>query len=171
MIEYAALGVPRIDPTGFRLKVHGKVSDPLELDLDDLKGMANFELVEDLHCVEGWSVKGVRWKGVPIQKIIDLTRPRPSATHVQFKCLDGYSTIISAEDIKTRPCILATSMNDEQLPIEAGFPLRLVISGLYAWKYAKWVTEVMFLDHYEAGYWEARGYHPRGDVWKEERRG
>ena len=169
IIEYAALGIPKVDPSAWRLKVHGEVFNPVELKLDDLERMTNVELVDDFHCVEGWSVRGVRWRGVPLQRMIDLARPKPSSTHVLFKCLDGYSSVASSEDIRKHPCLLATKMNGEPLTPEAGFPLRLVISGLYAWKYAKWISEVVFLDHYEPGYWESRGYHPRGDVWKEER--
>jgi len=171
VIEYAKLGIPKIDMKRWRLRVRGEIGNTLNLRLDELKSLASVEIVDDLHCVEGWSVKGIRWSGVPVIKIIDLARPKPSATYAMFRCADGYSTVAPLEDLTSRQALLATRMNGETLTVEAGRPVRLIITGLYAWKYAKWVSEMEFLDHYEPGYWESRGYHPRGDVWKEERRG
>jgi len=171
IIEYAKLGIPEIDMEKWRLRVHGLVQNPLELTYDRLIELGTIEMTEDLHCVEGWSVKGIRWEGVPLRKIIELARPMPSATHAMFRCSDGYSTVASAEDMQKHDFHLAVSMNGVPLAPEAGYPLRLVTPGIYAWKYAKWLSEIEFTDHYEPGYWEARGYHPRGDIWKEERRG
>jgi len=168
--EYAVLGVPKVDIGAYRLRVRGEILNPLEFDLDQVKGMSDLEMVDDLHCVEGWSVRGVRWKGIPLRKIVDLAGPKVSATHVFFRCLDGYSTTIPIDETRKGGCLLATFMNGRELEAELGFPVRLVVPGLYAWKYAKWVSEIIFMDHYEPGYWERRGYHPRGDVWKEERR-
>lgn len=171
VIEYAKLGIPKIDIKTWRLKVHGLVKNPLELTYDDLKRVGTIEITDDLHCVEGWSVKAIRWEGVPLKKIVELAQPTPSATHLVLRCSDGYSTVASVEDIKTYDFLLATKMNGALLTAKAGYPLRLVASGIYAWKFAKFLREIEFTDHYEPGYWESRGYHPRGDVWKEERFG
>ena len=171
MIEYAKLGIPKIDIRTWRLRVHGLVKNPLELTYDELRGLGVVAIVDDLHCVEGWSVKAIRWEGVPLRKVVDLAQPSPSATHLMFRCSDGYSTVASLEDTKTHDFLLAVKMNDALLTGETGYPLRLVAPGIYAWKFAKFLCEIEFTDHYEPGYWESRGYHPRGDVWKEERFG
>jgi len=169
-IEYAELGIPKTEQTKWRLRVRGLVKNALEFTVGELEGMMTEEMVDDLHCVEGWSVKGARWQGVPLQKILNMAHPRPSATHVFFRCADGYSTVVSIEDVQTHLFLLAMRMNGYRLTVETGFPVRLVTPGLYAWKYAKWITEIELMDHYEPGYWESRGYHRRGDVWREERR-
>ena len=171
VIEYTNLGIPKIDIKTWRLKVLGLVNHPLELTYDELKAVGIVEIVDDLHCVEGWSVRAIRWEGVPLTRIVEIVQPTPSATHLMFKCSDGYSTVASLEDTKTHDFLLAVKMNGSVLTAEAGYPLRLVASGIYAWKFAKFLREIELTDHYEPGYWESRGYHPRGDVWKEERFG
>lgn len=171
MIEYANLGIPKIDMKSWRLKVHGLVTNPLELTYEDLNDLGTVQLTDDLHCVEGWSVKAIQWEAVPLRKIVELTQPTPLATHLVFRCSDGYSTVASLEDIRMHDFHLATKMNGSQLKPDSGFPVRLIAPGTYGWKYAKWLCEIGFTDHYEPGYWESRGYHPRGEVWKEERFG
>jgi DMSO/TMAO reductase YedYZ molybdopterin-dependent catalytic subunit len=170
VIEYAVSGVPRVDIRTWRLRIHGHVDRPVTLTIEELTALGLTSISDDLHCVEGWSVRGIVWEGVPLKKVLDLSRPKPSATHIMLRCADRYSTVVSIEHATSHPCYLVTKMNGRTLTPESGYPLRLVAQGIYAWKYAKWLSEVELLDHYEAGYWEARGYHPRGDVWKEQRR-
>jgi hypothetical protein len=57
----------------------------------------------------------------------------------------------------------------EPLPREHRGPARLLVPHLYFWKSAKWVAGLRVMDHEEPGFWEANGYHNRGDPWKEER--
>lgn len=65
--------------------------------------------------------------------------------------------------------LIAFMMNNGAIPVEQGFPARPFIPHLYAWKSAKWLTKIEFMEDYEDGYWEARGYHERGNVTDEER--
>ncbi|MCX7771402.1 MAG: molybdopterin-dependent oxidoreductase, partial [Proteobacteria bacterium] len=65
--------------------------------------------------------------------------------------------------------IIAYKMNGNILPAKHGFPLRLIIPKLYAWKSAKYVSGFEFLNENRAGYWEERGYHMHADPWKNER--
>jgi DMSO/TMAO reductase YedYZ molybdopterin-dependent catalytic subunit len=71
---------------------------------------------------------------------------------------------VAAEDV-----LFADRHDGQPLSLEHGGPLRLVVPRLYAWKSAKWVRGVEFLDRDQAGYWEELGYHMRGDPWSEER--
>ena len=66
---------------------------------------------------------------------------------------------------------IAHTWNGKPLAREHGGPVRLVVPHLYFWKSAKWLRHMSFLDRDTPGYWEARGYHMRGDPWKEERYG
>ncbi|MDY6985853.1 MAG: molybdopterin-dependent oxidoreductase, partial [Candidatus Thermoplasmatota archaeon] len=65
--------------------------------------------------------------------------------------------------------LLAYRLNGEQLSVEQGYPLRLVVPKLYLWKSAKWVNAIEFSKEDRKGFWEQRGYHNHGDPWKEER--
>ena len=67
--------------------------------------------------------------------------------------------------------LFAVKHNGEPLTPEHGFPVRLVVPRLYFWKSAKWVTGIEFVKHDKPGFWESRGYHNRGNPWKEERYG
>jgi DMSO/TMAO reductase YedYZ molybdopterin-dependent catalytic subunit len=131
--------------------------------------MIDIEYVEDFHCVTGWSVRNVKWKGVSLRKIMDLARVKENASWIYTVSLDGYTTVIPIEDAKSPKAMIALMLNDKPLSIEHGFPARIIIPHLYGWKSGKWLNKIVFIDSYIDGYWEARGYHERGNVWEEER--
>ena len=73
------------------------------------------------------------------------------------------------EDFAAEDALLAHSWSGAPLETEHGGPVRLVVPHLYFWKSAKWLQGIEFLAEDKPGYWEVRGYHNRGDPWKEER--
>lgn len=83
--------------------------------------------------------------------------------------MEGYTTNVPVEDFLKEDSLFAYSLNGRPLEPEHGFPLRLVIPQLYAWKSAKYVNEIEFMIEDEPGFWELRGYHMYGDPWKEQR--
>ena len=83
-------------------------------------------------------------------------------------CFGGYSTNLPLE-IALAEGILAHKQNGEEIGKDHGWPLRLIVPSRYAWKSAKWVNGLEFLEYDEPGFWEQAGYHDRGDPWKEER--
>ena len=82
---------------------------------------------------------------------------------------DGYTTNLALEDFAAEDALLAHTWSGAPLEQEHGGPVRLVVPHLYFWKSAKWLQSIEFLDVDQPGYWEVRGYHNRGDPWKEER--
>jgi DMSO/TMAO reductase YedYZ molybdopterin-dependent catalytic subunit len=168
-IIYAEFGIPKIDLESYRLIVEGLVEKRLELTYDELKLMIDTEYVSDFHCVTGWSIKDVRWRGISFSRIIDRAKPLPEARYVYAVSLDGYTTTIDLEDLKNDKAIIVLEINDKPLSVEQGFPARLFVPHLYGWKSAKWLHKIIFIDRYIDGYWEERGYHERGRVWEEER--
>ena len=168
-IIYRILGQPRIDLSTWRLKVKGLVAKELEITYEDLLYMPCKEIVYDFHCVTGWSVKNVRWTGVPLKHLALMTGVSPKARWVFVEGLDGYTTIIPLEDFIHEDSLLALKLNGRPLSLEQGFPARIIIPHLYGWKGVKWVKTIEFTDKYIEGYWEKLGYHPRGNVWLEER--
>ena len=167
---YNALGIPKIDLENWRLKVYGCVENPLELAYHDLLSMEQEQVRGGLHCVEGWSIIDVLWEGVKIKTIAQKARYLPSSKWLIFKGLEGYSAPVQIDYALSEDSIIALRMNGKPLPLEHGFPARPIIPRIYAWKSVKWLTEIIFNETYLDGYWEERGYHPRGDVWLEERR-
>jgi DMSO/TMAO reductase YedYZ molybdopterin-dependent catalytic subunit len=168
-IYYAALGVPRVDLSRWRLFVTGLVEKPLELRYEDLERMVDTDYVRDFHCVTGWSVKGVRWEGVKIRKLAEMAKAKPNARWVVFVSLDGYTSVVPAEDALHEDSIIALRINGRRLELKEGFPARPIIPHLYAWKSAKWLTALEFREDYVDGFWEERGYHERGNAFLEER--
>ncbi|MCY0860035.1 MAG: sulfite oxidase-like oxidoreductase [Sulfolobaceae archaeon] len=168
-IIYAELGVPEVDISTYNLSVQGNVKNKFSLTYEELKSLSTAKLKSDFHCVTGWSVKDVLWEGVPFSYIINRAEPLEGTEWVFFVSADGYTSIVPFEDVKGDDAILALYMNGQPLSKEQGFPVRPIIAHLYGWKSAKWLTEIHFLKEYIDGYWEERGYHERGDVWKEER--
>ncbi len=168
-IIYRILGTPKVDPRTWRLRVGGLVENPLELSLEDIDRLPKTVVVRDFHCVTGWSVANVRWEGVRLRLIAEMARPLSSVKWVVSTGLDGYSSIVPLEDFISDEALLALKVGDKPLSIEQGFPARVVIPHLYGWKGVKWVTQIVFTDRYVDGYWEALGYHERGNVYLEER--
>jgi len=124
------------------------------------------DLTADFHCVTGWSVKAVNWRGVRIKDVIPELDPRAVAALAMG--IDGYGATIMLDVLLDDYTIIAYAMNGKILPGEHGFPLRLVILSRYGWRSVKYLSEIVILGDIELGYWELLGYHYDGDPWKEE---
>lgn len=168
-VIYAALGVPRIDPTRWKLKVDGLVTTPLEYTYDQLTTRPQENLVRSFFCVTRWSIKDVAWEGPQISKLMAPAGVKPGAKWLMFHCADGYSAPVPLEDALRDDSILAFKLNGKPLSAEQGFPARPFIPNLYGWKSAKWVNGMELIPDYKDGYWETYGYHERANVWEEER--
>ena len=166
---YAVLGTPRIDLESWRLEVTGLVENPLKLSYRELLDMGLVKLRRDFHCVTGWSIEGVEWEGVRIRDLAGLAGASDKARWIMFWSGEGYSAPVPMEEAMKEDSIIALRMNGEPIPHEHGFPARPIIPSLYGWKSVKWLCKMEFMENYVDGFWEARGYHERGDVWREER--
>jgi len=166
---YSALGEPRIRLEPWRLSVKGLVENELSLSFEELQRLPQVKLTRDFHCVTTWSVKDVVWEGVAFRELAKLAGVKPEAKWVMFHCADGYTAPVPLEDAMVEDSMIALTMNGNSIPVEQGFPARPFIPHLYAWKSAKWLTQIEFMEGYRDGYWESRSYHERGNVWKEER--
>jgi DMSO/TMAO reductase YedYZ molybdopterin-dependent catalytic subunit len=154
---------------GFRLKVHGEVDAPFEIDFRELLAMDVVDVVADVHCVTGWTVLDAKWKGVRVEELAERAKVRSSARHIVFEAAHGYTANVRLRD-GTADNALVT-WEHEQLPLRRphGAPVRALVPDLYFWKSAKWLTGIKFVRRDEPGYWETRGYHNHADPWKEER--
>ncbi|MFF7682153.1 molybdopterin-dependent oxidoreductase [Microbacterium sp. NPDC007973] len=166
-----ALVVPQVDPATWTLRVHGLVEQEVVLRWDDLVALPQKETVATLVCVSnevGGSLIGTaRWLGVSIRDILARVKPTAEADMVLSRSVDGFTASSPLEALTDdRDALLAIGMNGEPLPIEHGFPVRMVVPGLYGYVSAtKWVSEleVTRFDRAE-GYWTPRGWSERGPV-------
>jgi DMSO/TMAO reductase YedYZ molybdopterin-dependent catalytic subunit len=141
----------------------------MEFTFDQLAKRPQVTYARDFHCVTSWSVKDVVWEGVRIRDLAREAGVKAEAMWVMFHCYDGYTAPVPAQDALHEDAIVAFKMNGKPIPIDQGFPARPFIPHLYGWKSAKWLSKIEFLPEYVDGYWEAVGYHERGNVWEEER--
>ncbi|WP_456400446.1 sulfite oxidase-like oxidoreductase [Persephonella sp.] len=160
---------PDTDLSHYRLRIFGEVEEELVLTWEDILDLEKVNLVADFHCVTRWSCPDVSWTGFQSLEIKKLVRIKDTARAVMIHSLDGYTTNIPLEYFFDEDVIFAYKLFDMPLPSDHGYPLRLVIPKLYAWKSAKHVSKIEFIPENKPGFWEQRGYHILGDPWKEQR--
>ncbi len=161
--------VPRFDPERWDFRVYGQVETPLTLSWKEFNALPKFEHTSDIHCVTRWSRFDNRWSGVAFREILRRARPLPAATYVLVHAEQGYTANVPLADLDQDEVLLATHHDGEPLSGDHGYPLRLIVPHLYAWKSVKWVRGLEFLDRDAPGFWEQNGYHMYGDPWKEQR--
>jgi DMSO/TMAO reductase YedYZ molybdopterin-dependent catalytic subunit len=166
-----ALFVPALDAATWSLRVHGMVDREITLDYDELLARPMFERDITLACVSnevgGPYVGNARWIGAPLADLLREAGVRPDASQIVSRSADGFTigtptTVV----IDGRDAMLAVSMNGEPLPLEHGFPVRMVVPGLYGYVSAtKWLVELELttLDAYDA-YWIQRGWAKEAPV-------
>jgi len=168
-----ASGPPRIDMKRWQLRVGGLVAKPVSWTWEEFLALPRVTVRADFHCVTRWSRLDNTWEGVSTRHLVELAGGlQPGARYVLAHGYDnGWSTNIPVEDYLADDALVAVSHDGEPLTLEHGGPARLIVPQLYAWKSAKWVAAIEFLDQDRAGFWERNGYHMHGDPWKEERFG
>jgi DMSO/TMAO reductase YedYZ molybdopterin-dependent catalytic subunit len=162
---------PEVPLDRWQLRVDGAVEEPLCLGWKDFLALPQVEDVSDFHCVTTWSQMDLRWKGVRLETVIALARPRPEATHLMTYAYDGYTTNLALEEALKEDVLLVHTVDGAPLPREHGGPVRVITPQLYAWKGAKWVNRVELLEGNRPGYWEERGYSNTAHPWRNDRYG
>jgi DMSO/TMAO reductase YedYZ molybdopterin-dependent catalytic subunit len=169
--EYAQLVDGKF--ASWRLKIDGLVDRPGELSLADLKRLPARSQITRHDCVEGWSAIG-KWTGVPLGILLSSAGLKPSARYAVFHCadeleqtLDGsgrYYESIDLIDAFHPQTILAYAMNNQDLSVGHGAPLRLRVERQLGYKQAKYIMRIEIVDNFaglwggNGGYWEDRGY-------------
>lgn len=166
-----ALAVPQIDPATWRLRIHGKVDTEVEIGWDELLALPLEESVTTLTCVSnevgGDLIGTARWLGYPIRHLLARAGVQADADMVLSTSIDGFTAGTPLEALTDeRNAILAVGMNGEPLPLAHGFPVRMVVPGLYGYVSAtKWVTDLEVTRFSDAqGYWTPRGWSERGPI-------
>ena len=166
-----ALFVPAIDAATWTLRVHGMVDREITLDFDQLLARPMIERDITLACVSnevgGPYVGNARWIGAPLADLLREAGVHADASQIVSRSADGFTIgTPTAVAMDGRDAMLAVSMNGEPLPLEHGFPVRMVVPGLYGYVSAtKWLVELELttLDAYDA-YWIQRGWAKEAPV-------
>jgi DMSO/TMAO reductase YedYZ molybdopterin-dependent catalytic subunit len=166
-----AFSSPRIDLAEWRLRIGGQVDRPLTLTFDDLLDRHVVERVVTLCCVSnevgGDLIGTARWLGVPLAELLREASPHTGADQIAMTSADGWTCGFPTEiALDGRDAMVVVGMNGEPLPIDHGFPVRVVVPGLYGYVSAtKWVTriELTTRDAFD-GYWVPLGWSKDGPV-------
>ncbi|MGL6075808.1 MAG: sulfite oxidase-like oxidoreductase [Fimbriiglobus sp.] len=148
------------------------ISEVKRFTWQDIQALPRTRVFGDMHCVTRWSKLDNLWEGFSTRELLKFVTPAPAAKFVMIHCEQGWTTNLPIEDFFSDDALFATHNNGEVLSPDHGYPLRLVIPRLYAWKSAKWVRGVEFMTDDRPGFWESwihGGYHMRGDPWVEQR--
>jgi DMSO/TMAO reductase YedYZ molybdopterin-dependent catalytic subunit len=167
-----ALRVPQLEPAEWSLEVRGMVDEPFTLTWDELLALPLEEHHVTLACVSnpvgGDLIGNALWLGYPIRALLERAKPQAGADMVLSRSDDGFTagTPLDVLQDPDRASLLAIGMNGEPLPVDHGFPARLVVPGLYGYVSAtKWVTSLE-VTTFEAdeGYWTPRGWSALGPI-------
>lgn len=167
VLQYGS--VPRFDPERWDFRVYGLVENALKLSWNEFNALPKFEHTSDFHCVTRWSRFDNRWNGVAFREVLRRVHPTPTARYVLVHAEQGYTANVPLADLDRDDVLLATHHDGEPLSADHGYPLRLIVPHLYAWKSVKWVRGLELLDRDTPGFWEQNGYNMYGDPWKEQR--
>ena len=168
-----ASGPPAIDLPRWRFGVSGLVARPAEWNWEEFQALPRVKVFADFHCVTRWSRLGNTWEGVSTRELLGSSGGAlPEARYVTIHAYDrGWTTNMPLASFLAEDALVALTHDGEPLAREHGGPARLVIPRLYGWKSAKWIAGVEVRAEDRPGFWEANGYHMRGDPWREERFG
>jgi DMSO/TMAO reductase YedYZ molybdopterin-dependent catalytic subunit len=177
--------IPDLDAAAFRLAIGGLVERSQSFAVRDLQNMRSKTQVVTLECAgngralfdrptegEKWGLGAVstaEWTGVPLVEILDRAGVRPDAKDVLFRGADGgalegrsqpirFERSLRIDDARDSDVLLAYAMNGEPLPVEHGYPLRLIVPRWYAVASVKWLTEIELIDRTFTGHYQGDKY-------------
>jgi DMSO/TMAO reductase YedYZ molybdopterin-dependent catalytic subunit len=166
-----ALIVPKLRTEDWHLKIHGMVDKEIEMDINDLLARPIVERDITLTCVSNkvgdQLVGNARWTGVLLKPILEEARPHAKADQVVTRSSDGFTCGTPTKAVMDgRDAMLAFGMNGVPLPLEHGFPVRMLVPGLYGYVSAtKWIVdmELTTFDAFDA-YWVERGWDQKAPI-------
>ena len=167
VLQYGS--VPSFDAAHWDFRVNGLVEQSLRFTWDEFNQLPRIQVTRDFHCVTRWSRFDNLWEGVGFREVLKRAQAKTNASHVLVHGEQGYTANIPLADLDRDDVLFATHHNGQPLSPEHGYPLRLIVPHLYAWKSVKWVRGLEFFDHDVPGFWEQNGYHMYGDPWMEQR--
>ena len=166
-----ALSIPRVDLANWRLEIKGNVREPFSISYDELLAMPQVEAPITLACVSnrvgGTLIGTAMWQGVELRTLLDRAGVEPSGEQIVGTSVDGYNAgFPTSAAFDGRSSLVAIGMNGVPLPLDNGFPARLVVEGLYGYvSSTKWLRSIE-LTEWDAfnGYWIQQGWAKNGPI-------
>lgn len=157
-----------VDINDWTLVIDGLVEKPLTFTYDDILALDSVTKMWTLECignpVGGELIGNATWTGVPIKPLLDEAGILDDAIRARFYAADDYTTAVDLEWITQEGTLLVYAMNGEPLDTAHGFPLRILMPGLYGQKMPKWITRIELIDNKFKGFWEQHGWSDIADV-------
>jgi DMSO/TMAO reductase YedYZ molybdopterin-dependent catalytic subunit len=156
-------GPQEVDTAEYRLVIDGLVSVKRELSYLQVLEMDRYQKLITLHCVEGWSAKGL-FEGVLVEDILKLAVVKPGANTLIFHAADGYTSSLPLKTVLDKKLLLAHKINNQTLTARSGFPFQLIAEDQLGYKWVKWLKRIQVSsDSTYRGFWESRGYDNKAD--------
>jgi DMSO/TMAO reductase YedYZ molybdopterin-dependent catalytic subunit len=155
---------PVIRPAVWRLEVTGWVEQARTYRFEDLLTMPAVTQETTLECISNGVGDGLmsnaRWKGVPLHRLLEAARPQPGVVSVLLHAADGYTDSFAFEKAMEPTTLAVYEMNGAPLPVRHGYPVRIIVPGLFGEKNVKWVTRVELVEHHVKGFYARQGWGP-----------
>ncbi len=167
---------PDVSRDSWRLDIIGQVENPRVYSFADIAAMPSVQQETTLLCISYGIGSGLCsnaiWKGVPLPTLLAQVKPKPEVTTVLFHAADGYYETFKFEKAMEPTTLVAYEMNGEPLPQRHGYPLRMIVPGLYGEKQPKWLTRIELLNEADGrlkrrhgcGFYKEQGWGREGDI-------
>jgi DMSO/TMAO reductase YedYZ molybdopterin-dependent catalytic subunit len=153
---------PVVPQAGWKLNVRG-AKGSTSYTLAQLRELPSITMSATLACISnpvgGDWIGNARWTGVPLSTLLQTAGVYKTTRDVVFRAADGYSDSIPIDRALHPFCFLAYEMNGVPLTSGHGFPLRLIVPGIYGMKNVKWITSISLSDSDYRGFWQVRGWN------------
>ncbi|MBI2910928.1 MAG: molybdopterin-dependent oxidoreductase [Chloroflexi bacterium] len=160
---------PVVAEADWRLSVSGLVDIPFTLSYEELLALPASEQIHTLECISnplgGDLMSNAVWTGVPLRVLLERARLQAGAVDIVFHCADDYTDSIPLAKAMEAGTKAVWLMNGERLPDDHGFPLRILVPGIYGMKNAKWVQAIEAVDNDYKGFWERQGWSDQAIVY------
>ncbi len=154
--------LPAVDLSLWGMQVAGQVERTLTLTWNDVQARPQIEAMRTLECISnpagGGLIGNATWQGVSLRDLLNEAGLQPAARFVTFEGQDEYFTTVPLERALDERALLVHRMNGEPLLPEHGFPLRVLLTGVYGQKQPKWISRLLVSDQNEKGTWEQKGW-------------
>jgi len=155
---------PEVSRGTWRLEVTGEVDRPRRYDFAAITGLGPVTQESTLACISngvgGGLMSNAVWKGVKLRQLLEAAVPRPGAVDVVFHGVDGYVDTFPLAKAMDETTLVAYEMNGQPLPLRHGFPVRIIVPGLYGEKNVKWIDRIEVSNANEKGFYENQGWGP-----------
>ena len=149
---------PRVSVAGWKLSIKGLVENPFTLTYDELTAMPAETVTTGMMCISnpigGGLIGSTNWRGVHLADLLKRAKPRKGAVDLLMTAADGYSDSITLQKGLDPDVMLVWEMGGEKLTPEHGFPVRLLVPGIYGMKHIKWIQSIELVNHDYKGYWQ-----------------